>query len=149
MIITKNLSSLMIRESIIEDSSSIAELMTQLGYPSTTQEMESRFLRISKLSDYHSFVAELHGQVVGFAGACISHAFEKNSTYLRLIALIVDEKFRGNGIGNALVEEVEKWAKAAGVSSVVITSGAAREKAHEFYKRAGYPITGVRMAKNI
>ncbi|WP_338059094.1 GNAT family N-acetyltransferase [Bacillus gaemokensis] len=60
--------------------------------------------------------------------------------YVRIIALLVDEDFRNQGIGKRLIEAAEKWAIEQGVDSIGLNSGncAEREHACQFFKYMGY-----------
>lgn len=138
-----------IRTVTLEDSAETARLMTQLGYPTSPAEMQERLMSIFPRQDYATFVAEASGNLVAMAGACLNHYYEKNGVYGHLIALIVDEKWRGQGLGAALVEKVEQWVKEQGAVSIMINSGFLRRDAHRFYERLGYNKTGVRFAKTL
>lgn len=94
-----------------------------------------------------TFVAECQKEVVGVIGVGVFRYYEKNRTYGRLLALVVDKKWRGNGIGKSLVAEAERWLKEREVSSIVVNSGKQRNDAHLFYKRIGYEETGLRFVK--
>ena len=54
-----------IRPASKKDIPQLADLMEQLGYPSTIDEMESRYTSIEEDSHYHTLVAELDGKVAG------------------------------------------------------------------------------------
>ncbi len=45
---------------------------------------------------------------------------------------------RGQGIGEAMVLEAERLARAAGASCLRLTSNRARADAHRFYERLGF-----------
>lgn len=55
--------------------------------------------------------------------------------------LIVGEKYRGQGIGKALLQAAEKIARKKGCTKLWLDTGAAWEAA-KFYKALGYIITG-------
>ena len=138
-----------IREACLNDSASVAGLMSQLGYPTSGEEMKQRLEGILPDSDYMTFVAEHQKDVVGVIGVGIYRYYEQNGTYGRLLALVVDEKLKGQGIGARLVDEAERWMKERGVSSIVVNSGKQRSEAHRFYKRLGYEETGLRFVKSL
>ena len=132
-----------------EDSPAIARLMSQLGYPTSSHEMKERLASIMLDSDYMTFVAEHDEQVVGVIGVGVFNYYEKNGTYGRVLALVVDEKRKGHGVGASLVAEAERWLKERGVSAIVVNSGRQRTDAHRFYKRLGYDETGLRFVKSL
>jgi predicted GNAT family acetyltransferase len=65
-----------------------------------------------------------------------------------LTAVVVEEKVRGQGVGSALVERAEEWARQHGARRIALTSALRRTRAHKFYTDRDYEHTGVRLAKN-
>ena len=138
-----------IRVANLDDASAIAHLMSQLGYPTSTDEMTARLKNILAATSYMTFVAEIHQEVVGVIGISIGFAYEANAVYGRLLALSIDETYRRQGIGAALVEQAENWLKEHDVDSVVVSSRKQRHEAHSFYKRLDYEETGLRFVKSL
>jgi predicted N-acetyltransferase YhbS len=143
------MSEIKIRSACLVDSSSIALLISQLGYPTSTNEMKQRLKGFLLDSNYLTLVAESQKEVVGVIGVGIFRYYEKNGMYGRLLALVVDEKRQGQGIGASLVGEAEGWLKEQGVKSVIVNSGKQRNQAHRFYQRLGYEETGLRFVKSL
>lgn len=141
------MSEVKIRNACLNDSSAIARLMLQLGYPTSWDEMKERLRAILLDSDYVAVVAECQTEVVGIIGVGVFRYYEKNGTYGRLLALVVDERQRGNGIGKSLVAEAERWLKEREVSSIIVNCGKQRSDTHRFYERLGYEETGLRFVK--
>jgi len=69
--------------------------------------------------------------------------------YGRLTALVVDEKWRGRGIGKLLIDRVEASLAGQGINLVVLTSSIFRKDSHEFYRHIGYLDTGIRFTKRL
>ena len=59
---------LRIRAAKTEDVGALANLMTELGYPSSIEDMGRRFEGISADPSYETLVAEREGVVLGMAG---------------------------------------------------------------------------------
>jgi hypothetical protein len=57
-----------IRDATDADSSSIAGLISELGYPTTESDMRARLARIGADTDYRTFVAQVAATVVRRAG---------------------------------------------------------------------------------
>ncbi len=135
-----------------DDAPTLATLMSQLGYPTTPDEMTARLDAILPDADYYTAVATLPDQperVVGVIGVHFSHFYELNGAYGHIVALVVDETARSQGIGAALVTAAEGWLRERGARMVVVTSGLARKDAHRFYERVGFHATGLRFAKEL
>ena len=54
--------------------------------------------------------------------------------------LVVDEGYRGRGVGGLLMELAEDWARAWGCETLYVRSNVVREDAHRFYEGAGYHL---------
>lgn len=141
--------SIRLRRATSEDAAAIARLLGQMSYPSTAREVRRRLETTLPHPDYSSWVAEVDGRVVGFAGAWVGHYFEKNGSYGRLLALVVDSGARGRGVGGALVREAERGVFGRGGAVLVVNSGNHRAEAHCFYQQQGYSATGVRFIKTL
>lgn len=111
--------------------------------------MTERLRQLSARSEYITLVAEVSGEVVGMVGACLGPALEFDGTYGRLTGLIVDESWRGRGVGKLLMNEIESTLRQRGASVLTLTSGKHRSAAHGFYKAIGYEETGLRFVKRL
>ena len=99
-----------VREFQTGDMPQLVHLMDQLGYPTSLEKLESRFSNIQSQPNYHTLVAELNNKVVGMVGLCHNLFYEYDSSYVRIVAFIVDADHRRKGIGEKLMNEAEKWA---------------------------------------
>lgn len=125
----------------VEDLEAAARLATQLGYPSTAEQIGRRFRALSESEDARVFVAEgPDGNAVGWVHVFGRRLLESDAD-AEVGGLVVDEQFRGRGIGKALMASAEAWARERGYSLVSVRSNVIRTEAHEFYKRLGYEIT--------
>lgn len=138
-----------IRPAAKADAPDLARLVTQLGYPASAGEMAERVEALSGRPEYALFVAETSGRVVGLVGAFLGYALEFSGPWGRLMGLVVDEPFRGRGIGARLMEQIEGWLRDRGATRLTLTSGKQRADAHRFYRRLGYEETGLRFVKRL
>ena len=55
----------------------------------------------------------------------------------------VDGRFQGQGIGRAMMAHAMELARRHGCYKLTLSSNAARERAHEFYRKLGFEPHGV------
>jgi len=120
-----------------EDCAAVAALCGQLGYPATTGDIRARFDSITARGAGIVFVAENDGSLVGWIHASVSPVLEAD-LYAEIAGLVVDESCRSHGVGAALVQAAERWARTAGCGAMRVRSRVMRERAHAFYERNGY-----------
>ncbi|RLL45439.1 GNAT family N-acetyltransferase [Oceanobacillus piezotolerans] len=130
----------MIRKATAEDMDALTFLMGELGYPTTKKEMSRRFYNIEGSGWYNTLVAERDGKVVGMIGMMLGMHYEKNANYVRVVALIVENSYRKQGIGAQLLDAAEQWGLEHDAITLVLNSGNRneREDAHRFYTNKGF-----------
>jgi GNAT superfamily N-acetyltransferase len=126
-----------IRPAQPEDATSIAVLATQLGYPSSTEEVKRRLALIPRGGDHAVLVAVLDGYVMGWLHVFVCHLVESD-TRAEIGGLVVNENHRGRGIGRKLMTLAEEWARAKDCNQVSLRSNIIRGDAHRFYEKLGY-----------
>ena len=92
----------------------------------------------NRVSDWTRFAAEVDGQVVGLVGA---GSGEFNGT-AALTSLWVDPRFRGLGVGSALIDAVEAWALGQGLGQILLWVTETNQVAQRLYERRGFARTG-------
>ncbi|WP_395477346.1 GNAT family N-acetyltransferase [Rickettsia endosymbiont of Pantilius tunicatus] len=129
-----------IRSATINDISSILPLMSQLGYPSSIEELTARFSNFINIDGYGVAVASLDNKIVGAIAWSKSILFVSDKTRIHVEALIIDENYREQKIGKKLMEYLEEIAKNYSPVIVDLTSGYRRAKdgTHAFYENIGY-----------
>jgi GNAT superfamily N-acetyltransferase len=130
-----------IRPATPADVPAIAELSGQLGYPMTVREAAERLAAIQQHPDHAVLVAD-DGDGVSIAWIHVFgtyHLMEPPTAEIG--GLIVGEGHRSAGLGQALVEAGEAWARAAGFDGMLVHSNVVRRRAHVFYERLGYRCT--------
>ncbi|MGA7922032.1 MAG: GNAT family N-acetyltransferase [Candidatus Acidiferrales bacterium] len=127
-----------IRPAQPSDCARIADLAGQLSYPSTPEEIANRLAGMNGSPDHAVFVAELEGgQIAGWIGVFIYRIVEAEAR-VEISGLVVDEKFRSQGIGERLLARAEEWAREHGRKAIGLRSNVTRDRAHAFYERNGY-----------
>ena len=138
-----------IRDARPEDAEALARLVGQLGYPTSVEAVARRVERLVSSEADRLLVAEVEGEIVGLASVHISLLLEYDEPAAKLSAIVVDEKHRRRGIGEALVAAMEAEARARGCCLIFLTTSERRGDAHAFYGRIGFEETGRRFAKNL
>ena len=81
--------------------------------------------------------------VVGFASLTIKNNLWQAAKVGHIDELIVDEKYRGCGLGTQLLEDIISQARQRGCARVELDSAFHRTKAHQFYERHGFENPGI------
>ncbi len=127
-----------IRPARLADAGRLAELSTQLGYPCSPRKMKSRLA--SLLNDHRHAV--LVGETPSGLVVAWIHVFARklveSDRHAEIGGLVVDERFRGQGFGKALLYRAERWARKRKLRWVYVRSNIIREAAHAFYEKRGY-----------
>jgi GNAT superfamily N-acetyltransferase len=126
-----------IRSMTADDAPLVADLTTQLGYPTAS---EQTFQRMSGLDGRHAaLVADEDGRAIGWVHVALVTSLV-SGLKADIGGLVVDESHRSGGVGAALLAAAEAWAREQGASGMVVRSRIARERAHRFYEREGYEL---------
>jgi GNAT superfamily N-acetyltransferase len=126
-----------IRRLTVDDAEAAAELSSQLGYPSSPDDLRKRIEELSQTTDRVAFAAVVDGQMVGWIDAAMERHLQYAASAV-IGGLVVREEMRGQGVGRRLCVEVEEWARSLSVPLVRARSQIKREDAHRFYLRDGY-----------
>lgn len=123
-----------------DDSSQLPVLFRQLGYPVTERVLFNRLNNILKNPDYYLIVAENDKQLVGFSSFSKTSFIERDGSYTRILALIVDQEYRKQGIAAEMLQFIEEWSRDNNCTGITLNSGMREERltAHRFYERYGF-----------
>lgn len=77
------------------------------------------------------------GLVTGYALTTITPLLYTNGKSAQLQELVVDNHARGNGVGTALIEEIEAVCRSRSVKQLTVAS----RRSADFYERLGYRST--------
>jgi GNAT superfamily N-acetyltransferase len=91
-----------------------------------------------RISGWARFAAEVDGQVAGTVGVGPG---EFTGT-AALTSLWVDPRFRGRGLGTALIEAVVQWARERDLSQILLWVTEGNHHAETLYLRNGFVRTG-------
>lgn len=129
-----------LREIAVTDALVAAALSAELGYPVSPETMARRIQDLRHAPNHTVYVACESQNVIAWIDVSLGHHLQ-SEPYCEIGGLVVASAFRGSGIGRALVDKAEGWARERGVSNMLVRSRITREAAHRFYLRAGYTQT--------
>lgn len=127
-----------IREAVPNDADAISELNDlQMGYKTLAKDTFERLNSILASGRNKIFVATIEGKVVGYV-----HVNDYDLIYFphmkNIMGIAVDQKYKRQGIGRALMNAVEEWARSTNAVGIRLVSGETRTGAHEFYRHCGF-----------
>ena len=128
-----------IRPASIEDAEFLAELTTQLGYPSKPDDMVRRLRGMETQPGHVVLVYEADGAAMGWIHVFIRHSLEVDP-HAEIGGLVVHEKCRSQGAGSALVEAAERWAREHDCTAIRVRSNLIRTRTHGFYQKLGFGV---------
>jgi ribosomal protein S18 acetylase RimI-like enzyme len=97
----------------------------------------------------HVLVAELSGAIVGFVHfhVRIDEPPMVARSYIFVSSLVVQGTYRRQGLGQALMEQVHRWAEERGIGEVQLGVYEFNTEAIEFYEKMGYKTISRRMRR--
>lgn len=127
-----------IRPAVPSDAAEIARLATELGYPSSVEDISSRLARL--LPSPAHFVAVADADATSLAGWVVTERrlLLESAERAEIVGLVVSANARRTGIGRTLVDAAESWAIAQRLSVISVRSNVARVESHPFYESLGY-----------
>jgi ribosomal protein S18 acetylase RimI-like enzyme len=116
----------------------VCRLLPQLD-PDAVVLAEDKFRKIISSEGTHFFVAEDEKRnISGILSAVVYHI--PTGTKFWIEDVVVDEEFRGKGIGKALMLHAMAFAKEMGAKSVDLTSRPSRIAANKLYQELGFEL---------
>lgn len=130
-----------IRVATLNDAAAIADLATQLGYPTATVLSADRLGTILARDEHAVLVAVISDRsLVGWIHVFEAHRVESDR-FAELGGFVVAEQYRGCGIGRSLLSAAEEWVVARGMAKLRARTRSDRVGAHNFYERFGFELT--------
>jgi GNAT superfamily N-acetyltransferase len=127
-----------IRSATMDDSSALADLSTQLGYPTSPIQSANRLGVILDSNKHAILVAYLaDGKVVGWVHVFLAFRVESDP-FAEIGGFVVTKEFRRQGIGRCLLAAVEEWVIQSGITKLRVRSRSNRVDTHTFFERLGF-----------
>jgi len=139
----------MIRDATPDDAAQVAQLLGQLGYPTTAAQARTRIERLTARDDYTVRVFADGDALLGAGALQVHPGLELDEPIGLITALIVSDEARRRGVGRALVDDLLDFARKHGCARVNVGSGLHRADAHAFYEGIGFTRSGLRFRKTL
>jgi GNAT superfamily N-acetyltransferase len=130
-----------------DDAARLAVLLTQLGYPTEEPEVVARLTYWFDDPASVLIGTDVDGELAGVVALHVTPLLEVTGKLARIVALVVDERYRGKGFGRSLVEAAEDRAEELGCLRMEVTSSRRRDDAHRLYRSLGYDDVCERSAR--
>lgn len=127
-----------IRNATPDDADAIAPLLGQLGYPTSTEQARQRLLAMQHGANGAVLVAiDGAGRVRGCIGLEQRTTIDSGAQ-AEVMTLVVDAGVRRGGVGLALLQAGEAWARERGFGELLVHSNITRAESHPFYAKHGF-----------
>lgn len=100
------------------------------------------------LKEENWFVAEADGMVVGVLEIMVRHVESPSQVtkdILFISSMVVDQAYRGNGIGHLFFEKVKQLKEERGYDAIELQVNAKNRLAYEMYKNYGFTEKSINM----
>jgi len=128
-----------------KDLAAVVSLITQLaevasgGKDFDLERIRALFHQMTvKPETYANFVYEDEGKVVGFLSEVFYMTFYHRVGTAQVNELVVDNTYRGKGIGRALMKAAEDEARCRHMDELEVGTERENLKAQEFYRKYGF-----------
>jgi GNAT superfamily N-acetyltransferase len=119
------------------DAEAINALSTQLGYTMPIEQTLANIRSVLGTTGHNAFVDIFENRIIGWIGVAEALQIE-SAPFCEIRGLIVDERYRGQGIGKLLIEKVKQWSKETGNKTLRLRCNMIRKEAHLFYQHLGF-----------
>jgi ribosomal protein S18 acetylase RimI-like enzyme len=136
---------LSVRSAGTGDSKAIADLVTGLGFESSSDEIAQRLAALKKAGET-PLVAE-QGEVIGVLAWHVTPVLHRPRPVGRITMMVVSGGERRRGVGRALVDAACAQMRSKGCGLIEVTSNVDLSGAHGFYRKLGFERTSYRFAK--
>lgn len=131
-----------------DDAVEIARLNTLMNGADEPPEHYAARLRDARRVDTPLLV-ELEGRAVGMANLRLLQQVFYPEPYAELTELFVEEKYRRQGAGRALIAFAEDLARKAGASQMLILTNFYNHPAQQLYRSMGYQHYDIALIKDL
>jgi len=131
---------MIIREMIAEDIPQLAQLYKQFwDEESSVETMYENYNKFYEDGSHLLLSAFENNKLIGsIMGVICGELYGNCKPFMVLENMIVDNRYRNNGVGKALISELEKKASQKDCTQIIFVTETHRIDACKFYESAGY-----------
>ena len=128
----------MLRRPTTADTDAVVGLLAELGHPDQSGVAERITAWNEDPTSEVTVVEDGSGDLVGLVAVSVAPSFHRAAPVAVVVSLVVSSRARGGGVGRALMDVVERFARASGAANIQLSSRRTRPEAHAFYRRLGF-----------
>ncbi|PTU87764.1 GNAT family N-acetyltransferase [Staphylococcus pasteuri] len=135
-----NIYTRLFKESDFEKLEELMKLYDDLGYPTSKNDLKKRLTYIYNHADYYILLLIKNDEIIGLSGMCKMLFYEKSGEYMRILAFVINSKYRNSGFGKILLNDSERLSKQLNCKAITLNSGNRNERiqAHRLYSKNGF-----------
>ncbi|MEN2776178.1 GNAT family N-acetyltransferase [Acetivibrio clariflavus] len=122
---------------MLTDYNDIYLLNQELGYFYSVEKVKKKIEYITQNTKDIVLVAQHDNEVIGYIHGS-PYELLCSDSLINILGFVVKEKYRNIGVGNILINNLERWAKENGYNRIMLVSGIERLNAYRFYQKHGY-----------
>jgi len=126
-----------IRKAVLSDAPELATLTEQLGYPADIEGTKTILEDLLRKQEYAVFVGIIDNKTVGWIQLHQVISME-TGVYVEIIGLVVDEEYRGRGLGRLLLHAASDWSRSIDCYRLRVRCNIIRIESHTFYQNSGF-----------
>lgn len=126
-----------LREISVNDAAQITSLSAQLGYAISIEDTASQIALVISHPDHCAIVIVENEKIIGWIHAFKTFRLE-SKPFVEIGGLVVDENYRGKGVGKKLINYIKKWCRENHFSLLRVRTNIKRKDAHIFYNKIGF-----------
>lgn len=130
----------LIRQCIDSDFQPVVKLLGQLWPDKTLNQEKLRqvFTRGLACESHNYICATVQDKIIGFASLKIKNSLWEQGNLGYIDELVVDQEYRGKGIGRELLEHVVEMAREKGCGRIELDAAFYRKASHRFYEKNNF-----------
>jgi len=136
-----------VRKALLTDAESVSKLLGQLGYQTSPKLIRNKLEALEFSACDTVLLAQDGKDIIGVISLHVLELFHQPGRLGRITSLVIDDDFRGKGVGAMLVSAADAFFFEQLCVRAEVTSSDHRIQAHIFYQQQGYVVDERRFVK--